>query len=112
MRIAEPGRIGSLRLKNRLIMAPIGTNYGTSDGYASERDKAYYVERARGGVALIMTEAMSISPVARNHNRSLGIFHDSFVPGLATLVEAIHEAGVLAVGQLNHRGALLRCHGT
>ena len=48
LRIAEPGRIGPLRLKNRLIMAPMGTNFGTSDGLSTERDRQYYVERAKG----------------------------------------------------------------
>ena len=108
MRIAEPGYIGRLLLKNRIIMAPVGTNYGTGDGYASPRDALYYRERARGGVAMIITEAMSVLANARNHTQSLGIFHDSFIPGLAELVRVIHENGAFAVGQLNHRGGLLR----
>jgi 2,4-dienoyl-CoA reductase-like NADH-dependent reductase (Old Yellow Enzyme family) len=36
-----------MRLKNRVIMAPMGTNYGTSDGFSTDRDKRYYGERAR-----------------------------------------------------------------
>jgi 2,4-dienoyl-CoA reductase-like NADH-dependent reductase (Old Yellow Enzyme family) len=31
----QPGRIGPLRMKNRLIMAPMGTNFSTSDGISS-----------------------------------------------------------------------------
>ena len=54
----QPGRIGPLRMKNRLIMAPMGTNFSTSDGLSTERDRAYYEERAKGGVAAIVTEAM------------------------------------------------------
>jgi 2,4-dienoyl-CoA reductase-like NADH-dependent reductase (Old Yellow Enzyme family)/thioredoxin reductase len=108
MRLSEPGDIGPLRLKNRVVMAPMGTNYGTTDGFATERDKRYYAERARGGVAMIVTEAMNISAGARNHNNSLCVFHDAFIPGLAALVAAMHEHGALAVGQLNHRGQLLR----
>jgi 2,4-dienoyl-CoA reductase-like NADH-dependent reductase (Old Yellow Enzyme family)/NADPH-dependent 2,4-dienoyl-CoA reductase/sulfur reductase-like enzyme len=100
--------MGPFRLKNRVIMAPMGTNYGTTDGFPTDRDKRYYAERAKGGVAMIVTEAMNISATARNHNNSLCIFHDAFIPGLAGIVEAIHENGALAVGQLNHRGQLLR----
>ena len=51
MLIAQPGKIGPLRLRNRIIMAPMGTNYSTTDGLSTERDKLYYAERARGGVA-------------------------------------------------------------
>jgi 2,4-dienoyl-CoA reductase-like NADH-dependent reductase (Old Yellow Enzyme family)/NADPH-dependent 2,4-dienoyl-CoA reductase/sulfur reductase-like enzyme len=108
MLLKEPGLIGAMRLKNRIIMAPMGTNYGTTDGFATDRDKRYYAERARGGVAMIVTEAMNISPGARNHNNSLCVFHDAFIPGLRSVVDAVKAHGVHAVGQLNHRGQLLR----
>ena len=101
MLLAKPGRIGPLALKNRVIMAPMGTNYGTTDGYSTDRDKRYYAERAKGGAAMIITEAMNTSAKARNHNNSLCTFHDSFIPGLAAVVEAIHDNGALAVAQLN-----------
>ena len=87
MLLNEPGLIGPMRLKNRIIMAPMGTNYGTTDGFATDRDKRYYAERARGGVAMIVTEAMNISPGARNHHNSLCVFHDAFIPGLSAMVE-------------------------
>ena len=61
MLLQQPGQIGPLRLKNRVIMGPMGTNYGTTDGFSTERDKLYYAERARGGVAMIITEAMVVS---------------------------------------------------
>ena len=38
----EPGTIGPLRLNNRIVMAPMGTNFGTSDGFSTERDIRYY----------------------------------------------------------------------
>jgi 2,4-dienoyl-CoA reductase-like NADH-dependent reductase (Old Yellow Enzyme family)/NADPH-dependent 2,4-dienoyl-CoA reductase/sulfur reductase-like enzyme len=97
-----------MRLKNRVIMAPMGTNYGTSDGFSTDRDKRYYRERAKGGVALIVTEAMNVSAGARNHTNSLCVFHDRFIPGVSAVVQAIHDNGALAVAQLNHRGQLLR----
>lgn len=108
LRIAEPGRIGPLRLKNRLIMAPMGTNFGSSDGLSTERDRQYYVERAKGGVAAIVTEAMAVSEGGRAHHNSLWIYHDRFIPGLARLVEAIKRHDCVTIGQINHRGALLR----
>ncbi len=108
MLLQQPGTIGPLRLKNRVIMAPMGTNYGTSDGFSTDRDKRYYAERAKGGVALIVTEAMNVSAGARNHTNSLCVFHDRFIPGLRAIVDAVHEHGALAAAQLNHRGQLLR----
>ena len=108
MLLAQPGRIGRLTLKNRVVMAPMGTNYSTTDGLSTERDKMYYAERAKGGVAAIMTEAMVVTEHARPHHNSLCVYHDRFIPGLASIVEAIHRHDCHVFGQLNHRGALLR----
>ena len=108
MLIAQTGRMGPLHLRNRIIMGPMGTNFGTTDGYSTERDKFYYGERARGGAAMIITEAMVIQPGARNHTKSLCLVHDRYIPGLAGIVDAIHEGGALATGQINHRGAMLK----
>jgi 2,4-dienoyl-CoA reductase-like NADH-dependent reductase (Old Yellow Enzyme family) len=106
--LRAPGMIGPLRMKNRIVMAPMGTNFSTSDGLSTERDRAYYEERARGGVAAIVTEAMAVSAGGRAHNNSLWIYHDRFIPGLARLVAAIKRHDCVTIGQLNHRGALLR----
>src|SRR5579872_1075802 len=108
LKIAEPGYIGPLKLKNRLMLAPMGTNYSTTDGTSSDRDHRYYVERARGGVAMVMTEAMVTTDVARNHRNSLCAFHDRFIPGLARLVEAVKAEDCFVFGQLSHRGGLLK----
>ncbi|PZW48081.1 2,4-dienoyl-CoA reductase-like NADH-dependent reductase (Old Yellow Enzyme family) [Humitalea rosea] len=108
MLIAQPGMMGPLALRNRIIMGPMGTNYGTGDGFSTERDKLYYALRAQGGAAMIITEAMVVAANARNHRNSLCIHHDKFIPGLAAVVDAIHDGGALAVAQLNHRGGLLR----
>ena len=102
MQLEQPGLIGPLRVRNRVVMAPMGTNYSTTDGISTERDRHYYAERARGGVGMIMTEAMVVTPIARPHHNSLCIYHDRFIPGLASLVEAIHAEGALVCAQLNH----------
>ncbi len=108
MLLQQPGQIGNLRLKNRVLMAPMGTNYSTTDGFSTQRDCEYYAERARGGVAMIMTEAMIVTESARSHHNSLCCYHDRFIPGLAKLVEGIKAHDCRVFGQLNHRGALLR----
>ena len=110
MLLAQPGHIGPLKLRNRVVMAPMGTNYSTTDGLSTERDRMYYAERARGGVGMIMTEAMVVTEFARPHHNSLCVYHDRFIPGLASIVEAIKSHGALVCAQLNHRGALLRRH--
>jgi len=108
MLLAQPGQVGNLRLKNRVVMAPMGTNYSTTDGLSTDRDKRYYEARAKGGVGMIMTEAMVVTEHARPHHNSLCCYHDRFIPGLASIVEAIKRHDCHVFGQLNHRGGLLR----
>jgi 2,4-dienoyl-CoA reductase-like NADH-dependent reductase (Old Yellow Enzyme family) len=55
--IFSPFTIGSLRLKNRVLMAAMGNNFSHPEGTVSDRAIAYYRERARGGAGLIITEA-------------------------------------------------------
>ena len=45
MLLQQPGQMGPLRLKNRVVMGPMGTNFGTTDGFSTERDKIYYADR-------------------------------------------------------------------
>jgi 2,4-dienoyl-CoA reductase-like NADH-dependent reductase (Old Yellow Enzyme family) len=51
-RLFEPGRIGTMQLKNRITMAPMGTQM-YAEGFVTEQLKDYYEARARGGVGLI-----------------------------------------------------------
>lgn len=48
-----PIKIGTMELKNRIVMAPMGMNYAELDGSISEREINYYAARAKGGVGLI-----------------------------------------------------------
>lgn len=52
-RIYTPGKLGRLELKNRWVMLAIHTGYADEDGSFSQRDMAFYKERAKGGAAAI-----------------------------------------------------------
>ncbi len=51
----QPGRIGSLNVKNRIVMAPM-TRSLSPNGVPGPDVAAYYRRRAEGGVGLIVTE--------------------------------------------------------
>ena len=53
-KLLEPIRIGSVELRNRIVMPGMGTNLANPDGTVSDRLRNYYEERARGGVGLII----------------------------------------------------------
>lgn len=108
-KLFEPGHIGELELRNRIVMAPMGTNYATEDGYITDRIKDYYEERAKGGVGLIIVGVGSIDhPRGSIIPRQVGISNDKFIPGLRSLVQVVHKHGAKIAIQLNHGGKLSR----
>ena len=60
MRLLQPGRIGTMTLKNRVFMAPMGTT-SEEDGSFHDRCIRYLEERAVGGFGLITTGANQVS---------------------------------------------------
>jgi len=58
-KLFEPGMMGKVELKNRIIMAPCGTHYSTHYGMVSDSQLTYYAERAKGGAGLIIIEGAS-----------------------------------------------------
>lgn len=104
-KLFEPGKIGNLKLKNRMIMAAVNTDVGTMDGFVTDATLAFYEARAKGGVGLIVVEVGSIEhPVSKSNFRQLGINDDKFLPGLTDLTHVIHKHGAKAAIQLHHAG--------
>ena len=65
----NPLRIGAMEVKNRLVMAPMGTNLASSEGKVTASLVSYYQARARGGVGLIITDDTTITSSAIYHPR-------------------------------------------
>ena len=63
----QPIRIGSMKLKNRMVFPPMNTNYSNENGAPLELMMDYYARRAKGGASLITVESTSIEPGSRNH---------------------------------------------
>jgi 2,4-dienoyl-CoA reductase-like NADH-dependent reductase (Old Yellow Enzyme family) len=103
-----PGTIGTLSVRNRLVMPPMGTNYATWTGAVTERLIQYHAERARGGVGLITVEFSYVHPTGKISGCALGVHDDTMVPGLARLVDAIHAEGARASIQIAHGGRRCR----
>jgi 2,4-dienoyl-CoA reductase-like NADH-dependent reductase (Old Yellow Enzyme family)/thioredoxin reductase len=102
-RLFEPGKIGRLELKNRIIMAPMITLYVNQDGSVSDRMLDYYGERARGGCAMVIIEASY--PRSGGYPGRIFVGADQCLDGLRKLVEVIHEGGAKACIEVNtHRG--------
>lgn len=104
--IFEPLTIRRMTMKNRIMMTPMGTNYGEQSGEMSFLHINYYEQRAKGGTGLIMVENASVdSPEGSNGTTQLRIDHDNYIPRLFKLTETIHKHGACIGIQINHAGA-------
>ena len=58
--IFEPITVRRMTVKNRIVMTPMGTNYGEQNGEMSFLHINYYEQRAKGGTGLIIVENASV----------------------------------------------------
>ena len=98
-----PIEVGGICLKNRIVMPAMHLNY-TPDGQVTERLMGFYVERARGGVALIIIGGCIIDEYSGARNM-INLDHDKFIPSLKKLTDTLHAYDVHIAGQLYHAGA-------
>lgn len=96
-KLFEPTKIGSMTLKNRIVMPAMDTNLGALDGSVTPKLVDYYEERAKGGVSLIIVQTTSVDyPRGRTTPFQISIDHDRYLPGLSQLAQAIKRSGVLS----------------
>ncbi|TDG00737.1 NADH:flavin oxidoreductase [Paenibacillus piri] len=100
----EAFTIGKLKLKNRIVMAPM-TRAFSPGGVPGPDVAAYYRRRAENGVGLIITEGTLINDPAATDNLNIPNFHGKeALDGWAHVVSQVHEAGGLIMPQLWHIG--------
>ena len=102
--LLAPGRIGAMTVRNRVVMSPMETMYGTPDGLPSQRTRDYFAARAKGGVGLITLGATGVD---HRHPETPGGLHlatDDAVDAHRALVEVVHEHGAKIQPQIVHAG--------
>ena len=105
--LASPSFIGNLKLKNRMVLAAMGSNFASDNGHTSEQLNAYYEERARGGVGLVILETSAITwPAGASMPNMIGFSKDEFIPDLRLLTQSIHQHGAKIAAQLNQSGKI------
>lgn len=96
-----PFSIGKMEVKNRLIMAPMGTYAAAMDGSVSETLTRYFEERAKGGVGAIITSSQYLTP--KLAQGIYGTYFDSkkIIPHLTGMTERMHCYGAKAIAQIS-----------
>jgi len=104
-KLFEPGWIGNLRLKNRIIKAPQHTGLANPDGSVTDRMIRYYKEVTMGGVSMVIVEYAYIdNDASRASPCQLGISSMDHIPGLSLLAQTIQANGAKAAIQISHAG--------
>lgn len=105
LNLFSEGKIGNLRIKNRIVMTAMGNHLANCDGSISERDIAFYVARARGGTGLIITECAIVDAArGKGNNRQISVADDNCIPGLNLLAREIHAFDTKIMVQIYHPG--------
>ena len=102
--LLQPYQLKHLTLRNRIMTTSHEPAYG-DDGMPKDRYRLYHLERARAGVAMVMTAgSASVSRDSPPVFSNLLVWKDEIVPWMKRLVDDCHAAGAAVMIQLSHLG--------
>lgn len=99
----SPIKVGNVELKNRIIFSAHLTNMAENH-LPSRKQSYYYMERAKGGAGLIITEETSVHPTDWAYEKLIDAFNPDVVPGYRFMTDRVHRGGAKIFLQLNHNG--------
>lgn len=103
-KLFSPISLGTMKLRNRIAMAPMATNYTNNDGTLSDQIKDYLLARAAGGVGMIIMEVTTIDSTYPYVPNTISLGDDKFVPGMKEFTDAVHAEGARIIPQVSHPG--------
>jgi len=102
--LLQPFQLKHLTLRNRIMTTSHEPAY-PEDGMPKERYAAYHAERAKAGVALVMTAgSAAVSKDSPPVFNNILAYRDDVVAWIQNLTDAVHEHGCAAMIQLTHLG--------
>ena len=106
--LLQPYQLKHLTLRNRIMTTSHEPAYG-EDGMPKDRYRLYHLERAKAGVAMVMTAgSASVSRDSPPVFSNLLVWKDEVVPWMKRLTDDCHEAGAAVMIQLSHLGRRTR----
>ena len=106
--LLQPYRLKHLTLRNRIMTTSHEPAY-TEDGMPKDRYRLYHLERAKAGVAMVMTAGSA--SVSRDSPPAFGnvlVWKDEVVPWMRRLADDCHAAGAAVMIQISHLGRRTR----
>lgn len=102
-RLLSPGQLGRHATKNRVWMTSHATLL-VKDHLFTDAHVDYYVERAKGGAAVITMEAMAVHESTQPYPGKAFAFDPRMVGEFRKIAAAVHNHGTLILAQAWHRG--------
>src|SRR3972149_4175912 len=97
----EPVPIGTMELKNRIVMPAMATHLADPHGYITDRLISYYGARVKGGAGYITVEHTCVHPSGKAHGKMVCLYNDQYIEGFKKLADVVHNLGSKIVVQLN-----------
>ncbi|MFW6142237.1 MAG: NADH:flavin oxidoreductase [Candidatus Saliniplasma sp.] len=98
-----PLKIGSVELRNRVVLPPMATEKSTKDGFPTEELYEHYENQSKGP-GLVIVEHSYVSRKGKLSSNQLGIYSDEHVKKLSKLSDVIKSKGAVSAIQINHAG--------
>jgi 2,4-dienoyl-CoA reductase-like NADH-dependent reductase (Old Yellow Enzyme family) len=102
--LLSPFDIGKVRLANRIVFQPHFTALLASDSMPNDTLRAYFVERARGGVGLIVDGHMTVMVEGMMAPHYIRAWEEEFIPAYRLITDEVHAHGAKLFGQVTHAG--------
>ncbi len=102
--LLDPIQIGDLKLRNRVVMAPLTRLRGTAEHLPTPLMAEYYAQRA--GAGLILSEGIPVARQGVGYARVPGIWSPEQVEGWKPVTAAVHRAGGRILAQIWHVGRI------
>src|ERR1700686_5454539 len=97
--------LGDLRLRNRVVMAPLTRTRADNPGYVpTDLMRQYYEQRASAG--LIISEGVVVKENAKGLHGAPGIYNEEQRAAWKVITEAVHARGGRIFAQLWHQGSV------
>lgn len=100
----QEGRIGSMTVRNRIVMAAMHLGYADEEGFVTERLIRYYEECAKGETGLIVAGGFKVHRLGGGGFGFLGIDDDKYIPKMKELNARLQAHGSKTTAQLFHAG--------
>lgn len=106
-RLLEPGTLGKVKTRNRMIRSGAGIIFLDDDYFVKEESVRFYEAIARGGIGLIILGGTIVEhPLGTCHPGQMLFSDDKYMPGYKEIVDVVHKHNCPIFAQIHHGGVL------